>query len=555
MNIAKKPLFEMISRKQAYIARLAGAFLATMVILTILARGVAGVMAAQVSVSQPFNDKIVQKTEISATVNAARSSELSFPIPLTITEILVKNGETVEVGTPLAVVDMKELKQKLAEEQIALETLKLSLKKLDQMPQSSDSVIADLEKKLTWTLEDYNAQKEKGERELEGVRHSLDIAVLGQEKAQSELDLVGKDSTSDEYAKAKEERDIARKAVKLAKERLANLEKQITPETPYTSELKELRSALAAAQVELEVKESACDALWDIAKEEWKAAQGVVEAAKEAVYAANQNLAQTIKSNEEALRNANRTVELARTELETAKKELVYKGEKAEVDAFEGAINAKAIRLDIEKSEDNIKSYKGIPSDGRLLSPYDGTLSQITKKGATNPKDVIVAVFDMSNGYTAVAEISSKLDFKVGMTGTVLSSELFGQESEKDEARLSYINKGVSEDKVEAVFEIEGDYDLYDTVQIEVVEGTSPMSTCVPISSLHQGIQGYYVFVIASENNVLGTQSVVHMVTVVVTQKNNESAAIKGGITTKDKVVTFSSKMLADGDVVREKTV
>lgn len=554
IEAAMQHWYNKINPQQKPIARITVIFVAAIIILTLLSRGVAGVMVAKVQLTKPYNDKIKQTIELTAIVSTAKDNDIVSDVSLTLTDVLITEGQLVEVGTPIAVADMKLVKEQLAQEQLTLDKLKLDLKQAQRGANTSDSM-TDVQNKLIWAEQDYESQKQKCTSALESAQHGLEVALAAQREAQRELADVSSGDAAGKFYQTVHERDLAASNVYSIQQNLYNLERMVTPSTPYTAELEELRAALSEAQSVLSGKQSEVESLSTMAKEKQKSAEKNLTAANEGVYAAEQNVTQVTQNNTDALRNAQRAIDTAKQAIDTAAKQSADNSQAA-IDAnAKGAITQRDIKLNISKCEDTIKACQAIPADGRILSTYAGKALSVTQGGTVTADAVLATVSSTEAGYKAVAEVSTKLKLESGMTGTVLSNDLFASNTGENAATLSALKPTLDPNSVEAVFAIDGNYELGESVQIEIVQKTSPTGICIPLSALHQNSSGFFIYTVTQEGGVLGIQDVVRMVMVEVTARSNEAVAVKGAVSVGDKVVASSSKPLADGDVVREQAI
>jgi hypothetical protein len=73
----------------------------------------------------------------------------------------------------------------------------------------------------------------------------------------------------------------------------------------------------------------------------------------------------------------------------------------------------------------------------------------------------------------------------------------------------------------------------------------------VPLSAVRGSEGDYYIYVVRDESGVLGVQKKAVKVEIDVIEKDNKNAAIEGGFTTDDLIISKSNKIIAEGDRVR----
>lgn len=86
---------------------------------------------------------------------------------------------------------------------------------------------------------------------------------------------------------------------------------------------------------------------------------------------------------------------------------------------------------------------------------------------------------------------------------------------------------------------------------LDVHKQSAKFNTVIPMAAIHQEGLSTYVLVIATEQTVLGEETVVERIDVIIEDKNSESAAVGGGLTGDHQIVTESNKALQTGDRVR----
>ena len=73
---------------------------------------------------------------------------------------------------------------------------------------------------------------------------------------------------------------------------------------------------------------------------------------------------------------------------------------------------------------------------------------------------------------------------------------------------------------------------------------------CVPLEALHLNTEGYYVYVVETEETVLGEQLTARQFPVTVTAKDNAAAAVEG-VQPGHEIVVSADRIMEDGRRVR----
>ncbi|MCL2153167.1 MAG: hypothetical protein FWH57_09475 [Oscillospiraceae bacterium] len=148
-------------------------FLAGLLALTLIARGTSGATLARVGVTAPQRNEIVESVTGKATVTSRDRIDVIAPEGLTIMEMLVGAGQSVEVGDAVALFDMEELGNKLIRESAALDKLRLDLDKLDRGDNNDSVSVENALRSLRRTQEDYNTTKAQGESDIKDASDAL----------------------------------------------------------------------------------------------------------------------------------------------------------------------------------------------------------------------------------------------------------------------------------------------------------------------------------------------------------------------------------------------
>ena len=149
-------------------------FLAILLALTLIARGTSGATLARVELSSPARAEIIEAVTGSATVSVRDSIGITAPEGLTIVEMLVGAGQTVNNGDALALFDIDEVNEKLTREKAALDKLQLDLEKAGRAENLDSSQLENAMRSLRRAQEDYNSVKAQGESDIKTASEALD---------------------------------------------------------------------------------------------------------------------------------------------------------------------------------------------------------------------------------------------------------------------------------------------------------------------------------------------------------------------------------------------
>ena len=149
-------------------------FLAALLALTLIARGTSGVTLARVELSGSSRSEIVTGVTGNAIISARDTLDITAPPGLTIVEMLIGAGQTVNIGDAVAVFDVDEVALKLARETAALDKLLLDLDRLEREEDTDTSSLDSARRNLERAREDYSTTRVQGEADVASARVSLE---------------------------------------------------------------------------------------------------------------------------------------------------------------------------------------------------------------------------------------------------------------------------------------------------------------------------------------------------------------------------------------------
>jgi len=152
-------------------------FIAALLVLTLIARGASGATLARVEVTNPSRGEIVDAVTGSATVAARDSLDINPPEGLTIREMLIGQGQTVEAGDAVAVFDPAEVFEKLTREEASLNKLLIDLEKLERDETTDSTSRESARRNLQRAREDYDIVKSQCETDVAAAEKNLADAM------------------------------------------------------------------------------------------------------------------------------------------------------------------------------------------------------------------------------------------------------------------------------------------------------------------------------------------------------------------------------------------
>ncbi len=304
------------------------------------------------------------------------------------------------------------------------------------------------------------------------------------------------------------------------------------------------RDELTNAQAELErVKKDK-----DATEEELEQARSRVTAAMEtlsATYGAltgeSQNLEGQITVAERALANAQAAYDAAKDAAERS-------SEAAKEQADQNALEAKLVRLDMARKQQEIEALTQLYSDGGLCrAQADGTVVKLAlTAGQKTAEGAAFQLFGSEDWYRLSIPLTDKEAEMVlpGMTVTVT------QGNTRVPAQIASVSP--NENGSAAVIRLpQTGFTKGWQALAEMELSRTAYRLCVPLSAVRSESGGDYVLVLQEQNSILGVQSMVYRLPVTVIDTDTANAAIEGALFGDMQVVSASTKPVDEGDRVR----
>lgn len=210
-----------------------------------------------------------------------------------------------------------------------------------------------------------------------------------------------------------------------------------------------------------------------------------------------------------------------------------------------------------EKALERLKELEA--KQGLLVAPTESIVTKVyLQTGQKTTDTAAVTLADISSGMRFTAHIE-KADAKYVSVGDEVTLE----KSRKQHTGLTVDTVETNEDgslEVTVLLaagqngeeNVSSMFSIGDSATLELQKVSSASRTAVPLGALHEENGKYYVYVLETEETVLGTQYVTRRVDVVVKDKNSAYAALEEGTLTSDsQVVTDCDRYIEAGSRVR----
>lgn len=512
-----------------------GGFLAVMLVFTILSRAVSGASMAKVETVKISTGTIDHKVSGSGRTVAGKEIAVYTESGQRVKEICVQEGQSVEEGEVLFLVDLEELEEQILAAQQELEKLKLQ----NQDTQSAQSVERqNRENARNRAVEDYNSAVTQGNSTVTQAKAAWD-------KAEQELQQFlqtspkpddagqGQDQVTQEEEKSKGTKD---------KENQGAREESGIENNPEMGEAASVGDDAPESQKDGKIGtrdtngENNTGTQGGIdAAAEWEAKKAALEQAVAEAKAVYDNAISTrsenIKSAERALEDAS-----ARTATDST-------GQQNEI-----------TRQQQELALEKLLKLKD--AEGKVLSPVRGMVTQIAvTTGDFTSEGTAMRLADTSKGCRIVATMD-KANEKYISKGSAVTISVSGNKEKITGYTVSKVAEH-EEDKnmLEVTVELpEGVVEAGTLADIEIIQKSKTYNSILPIQALHEEQSGCYVLILQEEQGVMGVEFVAKRFEVEVLDKNGTQVALAEGILTgEQEIINSSSRMIEDGSRVRRK--
>ncbi len=194
-----------------------------------------------------------------------------------------------------------------------------------------------------------------------------------------------------------------------------------------------------------------------------------------------------------------------------------------------------------------------LADEGKIRAEVDGVVKSLGVETGALTTESAVAVLYLTGGNLRMTGTIYKEDLKYVEIGAEVSIE--GENGKKIEgASVEAIREDETEEDMRIIsIKLPDDsLSIGETTEFTVSKDAGPFKSCIPLSALHEGNGEAYVYVIDSQNSVLGEVWVARRVDVVVKDKNQSLAALEdGSISSDQKIIIDSDREISDGSRVR----
>lgn len=535
-----------------------GGFLAVMLVFTILSRAVSGASMAKVETVRISAGTIEHKVRGSGKVEAGKEIAVYTENGQRVKEICVQEGQSVEKGDTLFLVEMEDLEEQILAVQQELEKMKLQNQDAQSARSAEEQNRANAKNRAS---EDYNQAISEGNSAVADAK-----AVWDQAEAELQTFLAAGPPTStpapspvnnpeepgqtgdnqkpqSEQEGQVENNNEAGADGKPQSEETDKKESQSGKTNPRSEQMnkKEEQPKASEQTGKREEQPKATDPQSEPNSEtgtdpqaEWETQKAALE---QAVTEARTAYEAAVSARTESVKSAARALEDASMQPAT------------DSTARQGEISRQQQELTLNK----LLALK--EAEGKITAPVRGMVTQIAiTTGDFTTNGTAIRLADTSEGSRLVATVDKSHE-KYVSKGSPVNISVSGSKEEITDYTVANVAENEEDNTLlDVTIELpEGVLEAGTSAEIEIVQKSKNYSTVLPIQALHEEQNVYYVFIVQEEEGVMGTELVAKRYEVEVADKNSTSAALAEGMLTGDQeIISSSSRVIEDGSRVRK---
>lgn len=532
---------------------------AAMLVCTLIARGASGAALAVVEPVAPRRAELVQTVTAEAVLSTDEGFDVTLPAGLTLTQMIVPAGGSVQAGAALAQFDANSVYEALAQAETELARLQLTQDRLSVQQTADGDVLAAAETRLARTRADRDTQAAQAQAEIERAQTALAQAEAACDAARAALDALrgqlaggpgagpnagpggeagagpavepnagpivdpgtdpGADPDATPAAGPADDLTVDPGADPVTGPAAGSGAGQSAGSDSNPAALAEAEAALAAAEAE-RARQAA-----------------LLEQTRNAANAANETAARSVADAETARDAAARA-------FEDAQRETALQNRQNGIDAGETA------RL-IAHRQAAVETLSALAQQGgTLTAPLDGTVeSWALAPGGVTAGGAVVRVSPVDGRLTAVfslpAQQAAPLNAKTPLTllqgGTSVSAAVRAVSAPDRAGNVTVTADIPDRAGLRRTLPVTAEAELSRTVY----------GLVVPAEAVHTDSTGSYVLRIEKTQTVLGVRNLLARVKVTVLEQTADGVAVEGALTTMDLLAVSAARPIAPGDSVR----
>lgn len=248
------------------------------------------------------------------------------------------------------------------------------------------------------------------------------------------------------------------------------------------------------------------------------------------------------------LQSAQRSVEETQLSLKQAKRTYNQDVDSAQATEDMNLAEAESVKLEISTAQKRMEELTGLQNNGYLLlADQDGTIQTVAITAGTETQRVAFTLTDTSSGFIFRFQptVEQAENVSCGMSASIT------QGSTKSYSSVSSITDPDSSGNVAVSVRLEGtDWDT-GQADVDITLSRNTYSYTLPISAVHTDNNGNFIYIVEEHNTTLGLNNVLVRIPVTIEETGETKIAVSGTLTSKEIVVSASTKPLTEGCKVR----
>ncbi len=260
---------------------------------------------------------------------------------------------------------------------------------------------------------------------------------------------------------------------------------------------------------------------------------------------------------EQALRDEIRAKEEALNQIIMSRNREVMEAERGVQDARlpdADDSSAENVQRELSKVQEEIEELRTLLANkGEITAPSDGVVKSISAgTGSQTTQEAAAVLYEVSGELRMTGTISEDDLQYVGVGGKVFLKGSSGVEVENAVIEAIHEDEANPDMRLISVKVPENTLSVGESAEFTITKDNGPYKCCVPLSALYGQEGQEYVYVLDTQDSVLGEITVVRKVEVTVMEKNGTQAALQEGVLSSDqKVVTEVDREIENGSRVR----
>ena len=499
-----------------------------MLIFTILSRIAASFTVPKVSVEQSYSGKIAHAVTATGTIEAGGETAVVTEAGLLIAQVNVHAGAHVDAGELLFTLDTESIGEQISELNSQIKKLELENESAEE---NKEQTAAKQQLDLKRAQEDYADTVSKNEAAEEKAQKELKSAADAKLAAEKELN-DAKDNVSQkekERNDAKAAQDNASASLQSEKDALQAAVDAGEDTEALEKNVQKLQAAYDAAVALAEEKQTAYDTAVENFNEKKSASENCDTQLKEKQEAAETDA----QAQKEALKTAARAIEDANISADTDNSE---------------QINAITI-AQYEKQLESLTQLK--ENNGEVRALAGGIITKVyAETGQKTTDTAAVVMSDEKSGllYTAIVDSSNLKYLSVSD-----EADISGTGKKEEGCTISSIETLEGGKSVKVTVSLTGDdFSLGESAAMTVTRKSEQFDYIIPVTAIYEENNKAYIYLLDTENSILGEQYIARKAEVEILDKNTSYAAVSSSLLNADsQVITESDRNVGAGDIVR----